>query len=152
MKPHPRIRKTVKWGGLAVTALLTVTWIGSRWWNLEYVTPTNKCWDVWAGALLFSVPRPGAYMYPPGPKLIGVPQEIRRYYWLPEIQDDRYWWSITLPLWVFAVPTLFAVAIGWKCENAARRRVRTGLCRSCNYDRTGLPEGAVCPECGSKPL
>ena len=31
MKPHPRIRKTIKWGGAAVTVLLVVVWIGSGW-------------------------------------------------------------------------------------------------------------------------
>lgn len=25
------------------------------------------------------------------------------------------------------------------------------LCRHCNYNRTGLPMDAVCPECGGKP-
>jgi len=29
MKPHPRIRKTIKWGGAAVTVLLVVAWVGS---------------------------------------------------------------------------------------------------------------------------
>ena len=29
MKPHPRIRKTIKWGGAAVTLLLVVVWIDS---------------------------------------------------------------------------------------------------------------------------
>jgi len=27
MKPHPRIRKAIKWGGAAVTVLLVVLWI-----------------------------------------------------------------------------------------------------------------------------
>src|SRR5581483_8527771 len=31
MKPRPRIRKTIKWGGAAVTVLLVVVWIGSAW-------------------------------------------------------------------------------------------------------------------------
>lgn len=35
MKPHPRIRKAVKWGGAAVTVLLVVVWIGSGWWEVR---------------------------------------------------------------------------------------------------------------------
>jgi hypothetical protein len=31
MKPHPRIRRTIKWGGSVVTALLVVVWIASGW-------------------------------------------------------------------------------------------------------------------------
>lgn len=30
-----------------------------------------------------------------------------------------------------------------------RRMIRAGQCVKCRYDRRGLPEGAVCPECGA---
>src|SRR4051812_37657088 len=33
MKPHPRIRKTIKWGGAVLTVLLVALWIGSGWWS-----------------------------------------------------------------------------------------------------------------------
>jgi hypothetical protein len=36
MKPHPRIRKTIKWGGAAVTVLLVVLWIAGGWWKAEF--------------------------------------------------------------------------------------------------------------------
>ena len=29
-----RVRKTVKWGGLVLTVLLVVVWIGSGWWQM----------------------------------------------------------------------------------------------------------------------
>lgn len=32
-----------------------------------------------------------------------------------------------------------------------RRRADRRRCPSCRYDRTGLPLGAVCPECGALP-
>ncbi len=32
------------------------------------------------------------------------------------------------------------------------RRRRAGRCPKCNYDRTGLSSGAVCPECGTAPV
>jgi hypothetical protein len=41
MRPHPRIRKTIKWGGAAVTVLLVVVWIGSGWWYVEYCNRPN---------------------------------------------------------------------------------------------------------------
>ena len=31
MKPHPRIRKTIKWGGAAVPTLTGAVWIGGGW-------------------------------------------------------------------------------------------------------------------------
>ena len=39
MKPHPRIRKTVKWGGAAVTVLLGVVWIASLWICIYFSAP-----------------------------------------------------------------------------------------------------------------
>ena len=38
MKPHPRIRKTVKWGGAAVSVVLMVAWVGSKWYEAGYMT------------------------------------------------------------------------------------------------------------------
>jgi hypothetical protein len=56
----------------------------------------------------------------------------------------------------FALNTLFyaAVVLGMvECVAFARRRVRRGKgrCPSCGYDRAGLAEGSVCPECGGAP-
>ena len=39
MKPHARIRKTVKWGGAAMTVLLVVVWIGSGFMVVEWARP-----------------------------------------------------------------------------------------------------------------
>ena len=33
MKPHPRVRKTIKWGGAVVTVLLLLVWFGSLCYN-----------------------------------------------------------------------------------------------------------------------
>src|SRR5438045_122692 len=42
MKPHPRIRKAIKWGGAAVTVFFVVVWIGSGWWTFEWrYTPSR---------------------------------------------------------------------------------------------------------------
>src|SRR5258708_976615 len=52
MKPHPRIRKTVKWGGAAVTVLLVVLWIGSGWCAIGFQVNWNHVW-VDGGTLKF---------------------------------------------------------------------------------------------------
>ena len=39
-------------------------------------------------------------------------------------------------------------AIG-RADAIHAHRIRTNCCPKCNYDRTGLAQGAVCPECGS---
>lgn len=57
---------------------------------------------------------------------------------------------LAVPLWCFAVPF---VAIAFATERRYRRQLkldRKGKCRKCGYDRTGLPPGARCPECGKR--
>jgi hypothetical protein len=49
---------------------------------------------------------------------------------------------------VFGLPVP-VVASGLAALRRCRRR-RRGLCAGCGYNRKGLAEGAVCPECGSK--
>ncbi|HZW11371.1 MAG TPA: hypothetical protein VFF69_15815 [Phycisphaerales bacterium] len=41
---------------------------------------------------------------------------------------------------------LLAAGGGWLLFRVARD---ANVCANCHYDRTGLPAGAVCPECGS---
>ena len=52
MKPHPRIRKTIKWGGAVVTVLLVVVWIASGWWFARLTLSMDSVeFDVWRGSL-----------------------------------------------------------------------------------------------------
>lgn len=46
-----------------------------------------------------------------------------------------------------------AAGIGLTLQHHARlRRPLRGRCYACNYDLSGLPVGAPCPECGEPPL
>ncbi len=51
MKPHPKIRKTVKWAGAVVSALLVVVWAGSAWWSLSCERFMSVEIDVTSGCL-----------------------------------------------------------------------------------------------------
>ncbi len=71
MKPHPRIRKTVKWGGAVVTVLLAAMWIGSIWWGVSW-TWSKSGWVVLAAGKLRAwhyaesarvIPQPGWRVY-----------------------------------------------------------------------------------------
>ena len=42
VKPHPRIRKMVKWGGAVASVLLMGAWVGSVWWK---VSKGNTFWS-----------------------------------------------------------------------------------------------------------
>ncbi len=52
-------------------------------------------------------------------------------------------WEVVMPLWL---PLGVCAGLSaWLFRTS--RPVRTG-CSKCGYDLTGLPRGAVCPECG----
>ena len=147
MKPHPRIRKTIKWGGAAVTVLLVVVWIGSGWWD----------WGYYGRRLGVGLTRGE----------LSIVSDLRLKGWGHagwESSFDPNWrfpigcfeyqpvylgWTLYIPLWAPVVATSFVSYCAWRLDTLSRRRARVGLCPKCNYDRTGLAVGAVCPECGA---
>ena len=155
MKPHPRppiIRKTIKWGGAVVTVLLVVVWIGSIWWDVSWASKRNGFVDVGAGGI--------GILYHQGTKtdstisgwrLHEVADDASMRWWLDAVALNSWatWCSITIPLWCPIVITLCASGFAWRLDTLARRRAKLNLCPKCNYDRTGLAAGAVCPECGA---
>ena len=148
MRPHPNIRKTIKWGGAAVTVLLVVVW----WWS-AMATPTVHFFP---GGTYIALSE-GSFSFGQKDGLRNAnPSSLRQaerdlFRW-----NGRCWWSsivgTSCPIWqlviVVAIPTGFA----WCLDAFARRRARGrgNLCPNCNYDRAGIGAGAVCPECGSK--
>jgi hypothetical protein len=50
-----------------------------------------------------------------------------------------------------ATPLLVGASVGCFPYYVRRGRLRRpGICAACGYDRAGLEEGAVCPECGAE--
>jgi hypothetical protein len=161
MKPHPRIRKTIKWEGAAVTVLLVVVWIGSGW---VYVTRGGA-----TGSASIEV-RAGAftYFYDAG-QLAYARRRVPNYVlksptvawgtngyrvcpnWLPRWEMGKEITSIEVPLWVFTAAALLFTAVAWFLDILARRRSLTH-CPNCNYDRAGIAGDAKCPECGALPV
>lgn len=71
--------------------------------------------------------------------------------WLPSAKSEPSplrgkVFRMTLPLWTIWAPLALA---GWKLD---RRFValwrQPGQCLACGYDLNGLPDHALCPECG----
>jgi predicted RNA-binding Zn-ribbon protein involved in translation (DUF1610 family) len=149
VKPHPRIRKTVKWGGAVVSVLVVVLWVGSGWWTVGYVSPSGDWVEVSVGSLGIchgfhtpgaTAPSPGWFVHREKPLLL----------WFFGWYSQPHWalWFF-VPLWVPAAATLLATAAAWRLDALARRRAKAGHCPKCGYDLRGLREGAVCPECGA---
>ena len=150
MKPHPRIRKTIKWGGAAVTVLLVVVWIGSGWWSVGWTSGRYGSVSVGGGQVI-------AMWCDTSSLKSDIGWRFRERASAPYVSRFRYClsfgsapglWFAQIPLWCVAPIPLCATAAAWRLDTLARRRARLNLCPKCNYDRTGLAVGAVCPECG----
>jgi hypothetical protein len=142
------IRKTIKWGGAAVSVLLVVVWIGSAWWFAAVTARTppigvsldrgaltlshNDKWEWGAGVFL----RNGRGFF----------------LWWQAFTWGTNGWTIGIPVWWLIVPSVGTFAFAWRLDTLARRRARLNLCPKCNYDRAGLAKDAVCPECGERPM
>ncbi|HVU63641.1 MAG TPA: hypothetical protein VHC70_06680 [Phycisphaerales bacterium] len=147
MKPHPRIRKAIKWGGAAVTVFYVVVWIGSAW--METGRVRNKDMSVvgvragqffWGKkAWLETMPSPGGWMFGRAP--------FRLAWWIGDPGGPPFRGSSS-PLWLPAGATLLFTLAAWRSDSMARR-AHLNLCAKCGYDRTGLATSAVCPECGA---
>jgi hypothetical protein len=155
MKPHPRppiIRKTIKWGGAAVTVLLVASWILSVWWCVSWSNSRRGFVTIGGGGFDVMYHQPN------------TPIDHGQWRWDPVADDApfRWWFSaynlggwsrfslISIPLWFPIVVAGTASSLAWRLDSMARRRARINLCPKCHYDRAGLAKGAVCPECGSK--
>jgi hypothetical protein len=152
MKPHPRIRKTIKWGSAAVTVLLVVAWIGSGWGNVWQQNENGLRWSFGHGLVDFG--NTGGMH-----ETFGLHAEISHFYvgrgiCLPNYESDDAFpgeWYCTLPLWTLAVGSAITTGFAWRPDLLARVRAKLNLCPKCGYDRTGLLQDAKCPECGAAP-
>lgn len=147
MKPHPRIRKTTKWTGAAVSVVLVGVWVGSVWYIGAWRGKNGHGVDISGGRLNVSWPvAPGGWGEVPGWHFDRYPTAL---HWMYERSDDAIGTWIALPIWPIALSAAIVTLAAWRLDTLARRRARPGMCPKCGYDRAGLPEGAACPECGA---
>jgi ssDNA-binding Zn-finger/Zn-ribbon topoisomerase 1 len=144
MRPHPKIRKTIKWGGVAVTVLLVVVWIGSGWCEVGF--HSTAWWIMLQHGSLYLERDPTQgwntawYAY----RDVG-PWDASARSWA-SLRDH---WQCLIGLWIPSLCAALVTAIAWRLDTLARRRERINHCPKCNYDRAGIAAGAVCPECGA---
>lgn len=159
MRPHPRIRKTVKKGGVVLLLLLFVAWIGSAFLSLSWTgdipyLPGRVTIGIGGGALAWTELTDQAVIkkYVPagwdacwGPGLVNWRGPFMRA--TPTAGTNKIW-EVGVPLWQPLLVLLPIVALAWHLDLTALRRARAGHCPKCNYDLSGLPPGTPCPECG----
>ena len=149
MKPHPRIRKTVKWGGAAVTLLLVGAWIWGGWWNILVPCGGGNNIALFEGSFVVDF----THQYGQAVGLVFDRNDAHEF-----LLAGAFSWDVGktgpmvgVPLWSLLIVFALATVTAWILDTIARRRARSNLCPKCNYDRTGLAAGAVCPECGKLP-
>jgi hypothetical protein len=150
MKPHPRIRKTIKWGGAALTVLLAAVWIWSGWGFVRFplrgdLATVGGSVSLSLGSGRFTRTTLGIVQYP---GWAGLAFDGFRY----ETNSGSAVTLISVPLWAPGMLSLCVTAIAWRLDTLASRRALLNLCPNCHYDRTDLAPGAACPECGAKPV
>ena len=148
MKPHPRIRKRIKWGGGVVTVLLVVAWGGSVWGRVIWYG------SAWAAGLCVGCVGARGDASDWGKRPTGLVVErsaaIDDVLWWPELDVHSKPASVLIPLWMLVLASLTMTMIAWVLDARVRRRSRAGCCITCGYDRAGLAPDAVCPECGAE--
>ena len=153
MKPHPRIRKTIKLVTIAVLVLLVGDWLSAPWWYTS--VEVNGCDVGLARGRIEIIRTIGSMNHSPGGWRVDAWDSWAPWQWwfdYGSYSGRRYSsWVLHIPLWLPAIMLVGILVAVHRFELLARRRARLNLCPKCHYDRTGLAIGAKCPECGAAP-
>jgi hypothetical protein len=149
MKPHPRIRRAIKWGGAAATVVLVGVWVLSFWRNFVWVSRAGDGMGLGAGGVF--VARSHTPVAPPDVGWHAMAREADVGFWFFYEPFGAGGWSLFVPLWVPIAAVAAVTADAWYMDKRRRRGDFAHLCAKCGYDRTGLAAAAPCPECGTEP-
>lgn len=146
--------------GISLAVLSALLWVASFFITTYRQVPPGPDFTLtlWYGEL--SLTTGGTYASPGLNALHSLPManSLSRLLWWPAdgwfrittFGSGTSYWTLRVPLWTpFTLGFLIAAA-AFPCWRSERRRLRLGLCRSCDYDRSGLT--GPCPECGAVPL
>jgi len=147
MRPHPRIFKTIKWGGVALTVGLAVLWRMSLTTQYSYSGKKDPSVGVASGCIWLNWFH-GIYRDQMATGWRTFPSQVTTQ-WLGNSPFSRDNTRVVIPIWVLMLLASSATYGAWRLETLARRRARAGKCSTCSYPRTGLAPSSPCPECGA---
>ncbi len=143
------VRRTAKWGGAVVTALMLATWIGSAWGKAFWFAPKRYYGCVALGRFyIVDTGTAGIPIDRRGGLLEYQPEPLE---WWLEHRKSIYGNHVGIPLWFPTLISLLFSVFAWRADSLSRRRARVGRCPLCGYDRSGLAANSVCSECGEVP-
>jgi hypothetical protein len=160
MRLQPLIARVVTGSFALFTVFLVAFWIGTAWFGL-YRVGNNWAVGLDAGRVVVLRQYPTEIIWgsagATGP--FSTPSLGRTTGWCVTRQPIYVSWGLrsagsfpgapwrsATPLWMLIVPALLATMAAGRWSKATRRKAN--LCLKCDYDRSGLPAGAKCPECG----
>ena len=152
MRSYPKLRKTIKWGGAAITLLLVVIWAASLRWQLGWASGGNPIVITGLLSVIFAynridMPPEANLQIQPGwsfVRIAGPPQ------WRVEHERSPRLTSLSIVILLPAAFTFAASLVVCRLDVIARRRAQPNLCHKCGYNLSGLPSVAACPECGNQ--
>lgn len=156
MKSHPRIRKTIKWGGAAMTALLVFVWLASSWVSFSWQGRRPQSWAFVIGGGNLSWDHGVVELewgqFPVKQENLGPAIKYTK----GSVASGSGWGvgptggMVQVSLWAIICASALATAVAWWIDHLLRP-VPVGCCPRCRYNRAGLAASAVCPECGALP-
>jgi hypothetical protein len=154
------------WPCVALTFVLIVSLITSRYWSLNWSNAKADTFVVQGGCIRFT--------FETGPSAsmsmqqgwhfwrMDTPPEFR---WVPELQyystpstvqqgaTVRFYRGL-IPHWILialaCIPTFFLARRDLR-RRRTNRALRLNRCTKCDYDRANLDARSACPECGATP-
>lgn len=141
------IRRWVRWGGVAAMVVIAGVWGASAFGFVGiYLDQSGGFCGIGSGVFAWSagVPAPGPSSWQLMVNLF--PKELwPKVYWLPRLASPQPGNLSYVPLWM---PWIVIAGFTFWLFRADRLKA-PHACPACGYDKTGLPAGAPCPECGA---
>jgi hypothetical protein len=176
----PNIRKKIKSVGTVAAVLLASAWVGSGWFSWHSpVSRSRPFAGISSGRLFCGWYRQPRDIVDPTTReegaalMVELVKDAEMFQTLRAIRRGGdpappshlvasfIWargpsgWVLAMPIWAMLPPLALAVGLAHRRHAIAARRERAvsmGLCPKCNYDRSGVPSAAPCPECGVPPV